>query len=378
MKNWDCVNNNKTTKNSGLYIRFIFILSLVLIFNFPYETLAQEKFTIVLDAGHGGKDPGRPADKYIEKEIALNIVLLLGKKLEKNNDIKVIYTRKKDVFVELKERGNIANKSDADLFVSIHCNAHYTQAYGTETWVLGVNGNDKNFEVAKAENEVILLEDNYKENYKGFDPNSPQSVIGLTLMQEEYLDESLLVASYVQNNFKVDLHREDRGVKQEAFIVLYQSYMPSILVETGFITNKKEGAFLNSKKGQEDISKAIYEAITKYKKHLDENLVVEELPKPIVQEPREKIFKGVDFKVQIASSSKKLDLKAYNFSGLKGVERLKVGSHYKYYFGKSSNYTEIKNIQKEAKKAGFKTAFIVAYKKDARISVSELLNPSQK
>jgi len=244
--------------------------------------------------------------------------------------------------------------------------------------VLGVNGNDKNFEVAKAENEVILLEDNYKENYKGFDPNSPQSVIGLTLMQEEYLDESLLVASYVQNNFKVDLHREDRGVKQEAFIVLYQSYMPSILVETGFITNKKEGAFLNSKKGQEDISKAIYEAITKYKKHLDENLVVEELPKPIVQEPREKIFKGVDFKVQIASSSKKLDLKAYNFSGLKGVERLKVGSHYKYYFGKSSNYTEIKNIQKEAKKAGFKTAFIVAYKKDARISVSELLNPSQK
>jgi N-acetylmuramoyl-L-alanine amidase len=378
MKNWYCINYKKSIKYNRHSIRFIFILSLILIFNFPYKTLAQEKFIVVLDAGHGGKDPGRPADKYVEKEIALNIVLLLGKKLEKNNDIKVIYTRKKDVFVELKERGNIANKADADLFVSIHSNAHNTQAYGTETWVLGVNANKKNFEVAKAENEVILLEENYKENYKGFDPNSPESVIGLTLMQEEFLDESLLLASYVQNNFKFDLHREDRGVKQEAFIVLYQSYMPSILVETGFITNKKEGAFLNSKKGQEDISKAIYKAITKYKKHLDENMVVEEPPKPVVTEPEEMIFKGIDFKVQIASSSKKLDLKSYNFKGLKGVERLKVGSHYKYYFGKSSNYTEIKNIQKEAKRAGFKSAFIVAYKNDTKISVSEILNPSQK
>jgi len=379
MKNWPCKSNKILTKNGKLSWRLLLVLSIIFIFNIPNESVAQEKFTVVLDAGHGGKDPGRPAKNYSEKDIALKIVLLVGEYLKKNKDIVVIYTRSKDVFIELDERGKIANKADADLFVSVHCNAFHTQAYGTETYVLGLHANKQNFEVAKNENSVIFLEDNYEEKYKGFDPNSPESVIGLTLMQEEFLDESLLLASNIQNNFTNKLNRKNRGVKQAGFVVLHQTYMPSVLIETGFITNYEEGKFLNSKNGQEKISRSIADAIEKYKKHLDENLVVDVKPKPVIveQAPKDKIFKGVVLKVQIASSSKKLELKSYNFKGLKGIERTKIGSHYKYYFGRSSNYTEIKNRKEEARKAGFKSAFIVAYKNGANISVSKLLNSSE-
>ncbi len=379
MKNWPCKNNKKTIKSGRNSIKFLFGLSLIIILNIPHELFAQEKFTVVLDAGHGGKDPGRPAKNYSEKDIALKIVLLVGEYLKKNKDIDVIYTRSKDVFIELDERGKIANDANANLFVSIHCNAFHTQAYGTETYVLGLHANKQNFEVAKHENSVIFLEDNYEEKYEGFDPNSPESVIGLTLMQEEYLDESLLLASNIQNNFTNKLNRKNRGVKQAGFVVLHQTYMPSVLIETGFITNYEEGKFLNSKNGQEKISRSIADAVEKYKKHLDENLVVDVKPKPVVvePEPKDKIFKGVVLKVQIASSSKKLDLKPYNFKGLKGIERLKIGSHYKYYFGKTSNYTEIKRMKEEARKAGFKSAFVVAYKNGANISVSKLLNSSE-
>ena len=237
--------------------------------------MGQNKdFVVVLDAGHGGKDPGKIAGKNMfEKDIALKIVLEVGDLLEKTKGIKVVYTRKTDVFVELKERGRIANKADANLFVSVHCNAHNTQAEGAETWVLGTHANKQNFEVAKAENAVILLEDNYKVNYKGFDPNSPESVIGLTLMQEEYLDQSIQLASIIQNEFITKLRRKDRGVKQAGFVVLHQTYMPSILIETGFITNSKEGLYLNSKLGQQKFSESIYNGIKKYINQLTLNTV---------------------------------------------------------------------------------------------------------
>ena len=358
--------------------QFIFILSLFLIISINFNTKAQEKFKVVLDAGHGGKDPGKKHNKYYEKDIALNIVILVGKKLEQNKEIKVVYTRKNDVFVELKERGRIANQSNANLFVSVHCNAHNTQAEGAETFVLGLHANKQNFEVAKQENSVIFLEDNYQEKYKGFDPNSPESVIGLTLMQEEFLDESLLLASNIQSNFTNDLKRTDRGVKQAGFVVLHQTYMPSVLVETGFITNKNEGAYLNSKSGQEKVAKAIFKAIIEYKTHLDENLVVEEKPKPKLKQPKAKIFKDVDFKVQVASSSKKVELKSYNFKGLKGVERAKIGKHYKYYYGKSSDYNEILISQNRARQKGYKSAFVVAFKNGEKISLSDVLKSKQK
>jgi len=347
------------------------LCALVMVFTMS-NTYAQDNFVVVLDAGHGGKDPGKAAKHYHEKDIALNVVLKLGKKLEALEDVEVLYTRKTDIFLDLKERGRIANDADADLFLSIHCNAFHTQASGTETYVLGLHANKQNFEVAKHENSVIFLEDNYEEKYEGFDPNSPEAVIGMTLMQEEFLDQSLTLASNIQTNFRDDLKRKDRGVKQAGFVVLHQTYMPSVLVETGFITNTEEGAFLGSKSGQDKVSNAIFNAIKSYKKNIDENLVVDETP--VVEDASSRVYPGVDFKVQIASGKKKLETKSYNFKGLKGIERGKIGSSYKYYYGKTSDYDQIVKLQSEARKAGFKTAFVVAFKDAERIKISEVIN----
>ena len=359
--------NTKTKAMQVFVLSFLFIL-------ITLTSYAQKHtFTVVLDAGHGGHDPGNIGfKKYIEKDIALKIVLEAGKTLESNKDIKVIYTRKTDVFVDLWERGNIANRADADLFVSVHCNSHHTNAYGAENWVLGAT-NKKNFEIAKKENEVILLEENYKENYKGFDPKSPESFIGISLMAEEYLDQSLQLASIIQNNFTNKLKRKSRGVKQNAFVVLYQTYMPSILVETGFLSNKIEGTYLNSKVGQSKFATAISDGIETYLKQLDIN-TVENTP---IEDNDSQVNKDIVFKVQIASGSKKLETKSYNFKGLKGVERVKVGSSYKYYFGTTSNYDEVVGSQKEVKKKGYSTAYIVAFKNGEKISVQKALKTPQ-
>jgi len=335
----------------------------------------------VLDAGHGGKDPGKKHRHFKEKDIALSIVLKVGKLLEKEKNVKVIYTRKTDVFIGLKERGKIANKADADLFVSVHCNAHNSQAYGSETWVLGTHANHKNFEVAKAENSVITLEENFETKYKGFDPNSPESIIGLTLMQEEYLDQSIQFASIVQDGFTNIMKRKNRGVKQAGFVVLHQTYMPSVLIETGFLTNKYEGAYLYSKKGQQQFANSIYKSILTYINQLQLNTVVvdpsiETITKSSsVKEKNNNNsneYKNVVFKVQIAAG-RKLDTKPYNFKGLKGVERAREKGTYKYYIGSTSNYAEIKTIQQKAKRQGFKSAFIVAFKNGVKVPVENVL-----
>jgi N-acetylmuramoyl-L-alanine amidase len=223
------------------------------------------KFVVVLDAGHGGHDPGNLGNGYLEKNIALNIVLNVGRLLEANPDIKVIYTRKDDSFVDLFVRGEIANKANADLFVSVHCDSHSSDAHGAGTFVLGLHANKQNFEIAKKENSVIYLEDNYEARYADYDINSPESIIGLTIMQEEFLDQSIALAKMIQDNFTGQLKRTNRKVKQAGFIVLHQTFMPSVLVETGFLTNKSEGAYLNSKNGQVQMGKAIAEAILNYK-----------------------------------------------------------------------------------------------------------------
>ena len=228
------------------------------------EARDDDTFIVVLDAGHGGHDPGNLGNGYYEKNIALNIVLKAGALLEANPDIKVIYTRKDDTFVDLYVRGEIANKAGADLFVSVHCDSHNSQAYGAGTFVLGLHANKQNFEIAKKENSVIYLEDDYKDRYSDYDINSPESVIGLTIMQEEFLDQSIALAKNIQDNF-VEAERKDRKVKQAGFIVLHQTVMPSVLVETGFLTNDDEGAFLNSKKGQSQMGEAIGKAILAYK-----------------------------------------------------------------------------------------------------------------
>jgi N-acetylmuramoyl-L-alanine amidase len=352
--------------NSKLLQAFVWLVFLQFFFISNIAFAQKKVHTVVLDAGHGGKDPGKIGfRKYKEKEIALDIVLRVGAILEKRKDFKV---------VDLWERGRIANKADADLFVSVHCNAHNSQASGSETWVLGLHANQRNFEVAKAENEVILLEDNYQEKYRGFDPNSPQSVIGLNLEQEENLDKSLSLAAAVQNNFKNTFRRTDRGVKQAGFVVLHQTYMPSVLIETGFLTNKKEGAYLHSKKGKTDMASAISKAIIAHIQNIkannvpvvDVSLQVAEKIKP----PSDRIY----FKVQIASGKSKISTKSYNFKGLKGVERVLVSGLYKYYIGKTDSYVKCQQQLKIARKKGYVSAFVTAFKNGIRVPVSEVIN----
>jgi N-acetylmuramoyl-L-alanine amidase len=232
----------------------------------------KEKITtIVIDAGHGGHDPGCSGKFSKEKNVALDIALKLGRYIEENiPEVNVIYTRKTDVFIELYERARIANEANADLFISIHCNAnHNTSAYGTETITMGLHKSKVNLETAQRENGVILLEDNYEQNYDGFDPSSPEAYIMFSMFQNAFLDRSIDLASKVEQQFRDRVSRKSRGVKQAGLLVLFKTTMPSILVETGFLTNPKEERFLNSKDGQSYIASAIYRAFKEYKNGIE-------------------------------------------------------------------------------------------------------------
>ena len=347
------------------------------LFCFVPDTLyAQEPFVVVLDAGHGGKDPGNKGfkNRYYEKNIALKIVLAIGEKLAAQKGIKVIYTRKTDVFVDLIERANIANKNDADLFVSIHCDAHTSQAYGAGTFVLGLHANQRNFEVSKRENSVIFYEDNFEKNYEGFDPNNPESVIGLTLMQEAYLDQSIVAADRIQKRFVRNLGRKDRTVKQAGFIVLKYTYMPSVLVETGFLTNTKEGAYLNSSKGQAQMASAISDAILDYKNSLQKSVAAAVSVKEPAVDLLETTNPKVSFRIQIAASKNALEPKSYNFKGLAPIKRVKAGAMYRYYYGITASYNQAKKLVRVAKRKGYKSAFIVAFSEGKKIPLTEALN----
>lgn len=361
---------------------FVLVCLLTLFMGFLTQVNAyqgdKDKFVVVLDAGHGGHDSGNLGSGYKEKDIALKIVIEVGETLEQNKGIEVIYTRTSDKFVTLRGRAKIANDADADLFVSVHCNAHNSSAYGTETFVLGLHANQRNFEIAKKENEVIFLESDYEKHYEGFNPKSPESMIGLTLIQEEYLDQSIRLARNIEDNFKNRHKRKSRGVKQAGFWVLHNTYMPSVLVETGFLSYKKEGAFLNSLAGQAKMAESISEAILKYKKQLDRNIgesVYENVENSDSEgsysEPL--LFNDVTFMVQIAASSKALETKPYNFKGLENISRIKAGNLYKYYFGKTSDYSEIQRLESQAKLKGYETAFVVATKNGEQVDLSEVL-----
>jgi N-acetylmuramoyl-L-alanine amidase len=353
-------NHKKIIKSKILLLLlFIFVCT-------SLSTHAQKKYIVVLDAGHGGHDPGNLGSGFREKSIALKVVLKVGEKLRQYTDVKVLYTRKTDVFVDLWKRGDIANHAKADLFVSIHCDSHTSNAFGAGTFVLGLRGNKKNLEIAKRENAVILLEDNYRDKYKGFDPNSAESVIGLSLLQEENLDKSLAIASLIQNNFTVKLNRNNRKVKQDNFQVLRETIMPSVLIELGFLTNKKEGRFLNSKIGQLKMANEIADAIYSYVRNLKLNTVVQ-----VGQE--ELASSEIKFKVQIASGKNRIATKSYNFHGLRDVERIPFSGLYKYYYGANSSYTSVAIALKSAKAKGYTSAFIVAFKNGRKITVQEAL-----
>jgi len=350
-------------KNSRIFNPILtkYLFFVIFLFNIT-DFYSQEKFKIVVDAGHGGKDPGKPTKLgFTEKEIVLKIALNLGELLKKDPSNEVIYTRKTDVYLGLRQRARIANTADADLFISIHCNSfHDPSVSGSETFVLGLHANERNFNIAKQENEVIFLEEDFENNYEGYDPNSSESLIGLTLMQEDYLDQSILLATNIQNNFKNNLNLKNRGVKQSGFWVLHNTYMPSVLVETGFISNRKEAEYLNSAKAQRDIASNINTAIIEYKEALNIDNLISGL---------EYANSDIIYKVQIAASKKKIELKSYNFNGLRNVSRLKSAKLYKYYYSTSASLDEMKKNHNFAISKGFKNAFIVGFENGIQISL---------
>lgn len=373
-----------------------FILLNILFFT-QLVSAQSNTFKVALDAGHGGKDFGASYHGYLEKRIALEVVLRVGKILEKQPDIDVVYTRKTDVFIELIERANIANRADANIFVSIHCNANANlSADGTETYVMGVGKNASNLEAAKRENAVITMEKDYKIKYEGFDPNSPEKMIGMTMLQEEYMDNSIALASKIQNNFTDKLGRKSRGVKQALFMVLHKAYMPRVLIEMGFISNPKEGAYLNSEEGQNELAEAIAKAIISYKKEYfggegqvtekpSEKLAPEDRvapSKPAMETQREPepqqqnavVESGIIFKVQISASGKKLEPTPANFKGLSDISvSTDNGTLYKYMYGSTSDYAKAKELLATAKAKGYDSAYIIAFKDGKKISVQEAI-----
>ena len=363
---------------------------LVVIAMYVFQVFGQsQKFKVVLDAGHGGKDYGAVYHGNIEKNIALKTTLRVGAILEKDPQIDVIYTRKSDVFIELQQRANIANKSKGSIFVSMHCNANKNQAAsGNETYVMGITRNASNLEVAKNENEVVTLETDYKIKYDGFDPNSPESVIGISILQEEHLDQSIELAGRVQEFFTKKTDNKNRGVKQAGFLVLRQITMPRVLVEMGFVSNKEEGEFLNSEEGQEKLAEAIAGAIMDYKNEFfspsnndnkeedkKEETIVKEIPKKEVpvKTPEKIVDKGIVFKIQISASTKELATTPSNFKGLSPISVESTGSLYKYFYASEKNYDAAKQKLEEAKQKGYSTAFIVAYKDGIKISVTDAI-----
>jgi N-acetylmuramoyl-L-alanine amidase len=399
-----------------------FLLLFSSFINNSTELQTKEKFIVVLDAGHGGHDPGNLGNGYLEKNIALAIVLKVGELLNQKEDIEVIFTRKDDTFVDLFERGQIANEANANLFVSVHCDSHTSDANGAGTFVLGLHANKQNFAVAKKENSVIYLEDNYEQKYSKYDINSPESVIGLTIMQEEFLEQSIQLAKLMQDNFTQKLKRKDRKVKQAGFIVLHQTFMPSVLVETGFLTNKKEGCYLNSTKGQNQMATAIANAILSFKDGVDANLieldnatattgttpkketkneikekvaiaspkeekVVEAIEKPSIpivekaispetkkpQKTDKVAVENVIFKVQLMASSKVIPLDGDNFNGLNTISKEPIKNLYRYMYGNTNSYLKAKLLKSNADAKGYTTSYIVAYKNGVRVPLQEAI-----
>ena len=369
--------------------KIVFIPLLILSINFTFGQ-TNPKFKVALDAGHGDHDYGAVYHGHIEKNITLAIVLKVGKILEKNPNIDVIYTRKTDVFIDLIERADIANRADANIFVSIHCNANKNNAAdGSETYVMGLTKNASNLAAAKRENSVITLEKDYKQKYEGFDPNKPESTLGLIVIQEEFIDNSITLAGKIQDNFKDNLGLKNRGVKQAPYMVLHKAYMPRVLIETGFISNVVEGARLDSEEGQQEIAQAIAEAIVSYKKELfgsGSNEPVVEKPSqrvitkpdsvkkaPIVKQEDKPVLNGTIFKVQLSASAKKLELTPSNFKGLKNISSINSNNFYKYMYGETSSYEEAKKLLQEAKAKGYESAYLIAFKDGKSISIQDAI-----
>lgn len=402
----------KVKEKAFVYMALLLILPLSL-----SVMQAKEKgFTVVVDAGHGGKDPGARGVDAKEKTINLAVALKLGSLIENNApDVRVIYTRKTDRFVELDERASIANRNKADLFISIHTNAvkRGSTVQGTETYTLGLARSEENLEVAMSENSAILLEDNYQQRYEGFDPNSSESYIIFEFMQNKHMEQSISLASEIQKSF-ASFGRSNRGVRQAGFLVLRKTGMPSVLVELGYISNRQEERFLNSSSGQDLLARALFNAFAKYKRSYDRrqgrtsnivdlplvrmaddvdntptstlaNVEVEEgnTPPPgseadilsrknhrqqdiEAQNSTQSIRGQVVYKVQFLTSYKRLPANSRMFKGYKNASFYIEKGIYKYTYGETTSFNEIKKIRRTVAK-DFKDAFIVAFKDGKKV-----------
>ena len=344
---------------------------------------AQHKFTVVLDAGHGGKDPGAVGKKIKEKDINLDIVLKLGDLIKQNNpDVKVIYTRSNDVFIELGERARIANKNNADLFISVHTNAAQSKsAKGTETYALGLAKSEENLNVAKRENSVILLEDDYSTKYEGFDPTSAESYIMFDFMQGIHLEQSINLASSIQDQFRLNANRSDRGVRQGLFWVLRATSMPSVLIEVGYISNAEEEAFLAQQSSRQKLAESIYNAFSQYKSdwsRKQQGIVKTKEPEIISSSNQDKkveevisnveqretkseiIYTEEDYRIQIMASDKIYKETSSVFKGLSPIKYYKENNLYKYTYGSFKTKQEATNQLKRIREL-FNGAFVVHF-----------------
>ncbi|MDX9748263.1 MAG: N-acetylmuramoyl-L-alanine amidase [Paludibacter sp.] len=377
----------------------LFLLMMVAMTGVSVEELNAQKrnFVLVLDAGHGGRDPGAVGKISQEKNITLSVVKKVGSMVEQNMpDVKVVYTRKTDVFVPLEERANIANNHHADMFISVHTNAaKSTSAYGAETYTLGLAKTQANLAVAMAENSVMMLEDDYKTRYQGFDPSSVDSYIMFEFMMDTYLDNSISFATDVQHQLTTNSNRHDRGVRQAGFWVLHRSACPSVLVELGFISNRQEELYMASEKGQQELAQSIYNAFLKYKRNYDRKsgngsspaqrngtpepsapstsstppAASTTLPSSSVQHPLATSTLPV-YKVQFLSSPTVLKPGSSVFKGVKDASYYQEGGLYKYTVGAETDFNKANQLKNEVRKK-FADAFVIAFLEDKKISISE-------
>lgn len=372
-------------------------------------------FVLVLDAGHGGHDPGAIGSFSREKNINLSVALKVGRLIEQNcSDVKVIFTRKTDVFIPLNQRTEIANNAGADLFISIHTNSAPTKAAkGTETFSLGLSRSSANLAVAKRENSVILMEDDYKQRYAGFNPNSSESYIMFEFIQDKHMEQSVSLATLIQRQYRSSGGRQDRGVHQDIFLVLKTSAMPSVLTELGFISNPEEEQFLNSEEGMNTLAKSIFRGFLQYKIKHDNRLskghvpyrkvdemdikdpkdtsIVEKAKVDTIIKPQRKIIektpkekekkaeenKNLVFKIQLFVSTQKIKDKDSRLKGLSPVESYNENGLIKYTYGCSEDYNEILTLKKEIAQK-FKDAFIIAFKNGDKININTAISEFKK
>lgn len=398
-----------------LHILHILICLCLLLFPLCNSSAWGKDFVVVIDAGHGGHDPGAVGKISKEKNINLNVALKLGNLIKQGcDDVKVIYTRSKDVFIPLDRRAEIANNAKADLFISIHTNAlaKNKTIKGASTWTLGLAKSDANLEVAKRENSVILYESDYQTRYAGFNPNSAESYIIFEFMQDKYMEQSVHLASLVQKQFRHSCNRVDRGVHQAGFLVLKASAMPSILVELGFISTPEEERYLNTEEGTSTLSRGLYRAFLTYKREheirltgasrtiipVEEAVVTErpdtvKQPKTVAEKPRAETSPTqstkeekrqsttndgeIMFKIQILTASRPLAKNDKRLKGLKGIEYYTEGGIYKYTYGDSSDYNKVLRTRRDIA-VQFKDAFIIAFRNGEKMNINAAITEFKK